>query len=212
MTATPAQRLAHLRAFLAEQGADACLIPSADPHLSEYLPEHWQGRAWLSGFTGSAGLLLVTRQAAGVWTDSRYWEQATQELAGSGIDLMKQVASQPQAHLQWLADQVPEGGTVLVDGQVLSLGAAAALRRALEPKGIQLRTDLDPLATIWTGRPALPAAPIYVHAAPHAPQPRSAKLAQVRQAMVEADTAWHFISSLDDIAWLLNLLHKVDAY
>ncbi len=205
MTATSAQRLARLRAFLAEQGADACLIPSADPHLSEYLPEYWQGRAWLSGFTGSAGLLLVTRDAAGVWTDSRYWEQAARELDGSGIALMKQVASQPQAHLHWLAEQVPAGGTVLVDGQVLSLGAAAALRRALEPKQIRLRTDRDPLAAIWSDRPGLPVAPVFAHAAPFAPQPRSAKLAQVRQAMAEAGADWHFISSLDDIAWLLNL-------
>ncbi|MDR6356669.1 Xaa-Pro aminopeptidase [Pseudomonas psychrotolerans] len=205
MTATPAQRLARLRAFLAEQGADACLIPSADPHLSEYLPEYWQGRAWLSGFTGSAGLLLVTHDAAGVWTDSRYWEQATRELAGSGIDMMKQVASQPQAHLHWLAAQVPAGGTVLVDGQVLSLGAAAALRQVLEPKNIQLRTERDPLAAIWSERPELPTAPVFVHAPPFAPQSRTAKFAQVRQVMAEAGADWHFISSLDDIAWLLNL-------
>ncbi|TWI57360.1 Xaa-Pro aminopeptidase [Pseudomonas duriflava] len=198
-------RLAALRRLMQEEGIDACLIPSADPHLSEYLPERWQGRQWLSGFTGSAGTLIVTLAFAGVWTDSRYWEQAEAELKDSGVALMKLVAGGMQAHIDWLAQHVPAGGTVVVDGAVLSLGTAAALQKAFTAKRITLRTDLDPLDAIWPNRPALPQAAVYEHKAPYAPVARRDKLARVREAMVEQGADWHFLSSLDDIAWLLNL-------
>jgi Xaa-Pro aminopeptidase len=198
-------RLAALRHVMHEEGVDACLIPSADPHLSEYLPERWQGRSWLSGFTGSAGTLVVARDFAGLWTDSRYWEQAEAELAGSGVELMKLVAGSMQAHIDWMAEQVPTDGTVAVDGAVLSLGAAETLRKAFAGKNISLRTNIDLIDRIWPGRPALPAAPIYAHEAPYAPVSRSEKLEQVRKAMAEQEADWHFISSLDDIAWLFNL-------
>nr|WP_312509637.1 aminopeptidase P family protein [Pseudomonas luteola] len=198
-------RLAALRQVMHEEGVDACLIPSADPHLSEYLPERWQGRSWLSGFTGSAGTLIVAKDFAGVWTDSRYWEQAQAELAGSGVELMKLVAGGMQAHIDWMAEHVPTGGTVAVDGAVLSLGAAEALRKAFADKNISLRTTIDLIDRIWPERPALPAAPVYAHEAPYAPVSRTEKLEQVRKAMAEQGADWHFISSLDDIAWLFNL-------
>lgn len=198
-------RLAALRQIMHEEGVDACLIPSADPHLSEYLPERWQGRSWLSGFTGSAGTLIVAKDFAGVWTDSRYWEQAQAELAGSGVELMKLVAGGMQAHIDWMAEHVPTGGTVAVDGAVLSLGAAEALRKAFADKNISLRTTIDLIDRIWPERPALPAAPVYAHEAPYAPVSRTEKLEQVRKAMAEQGADWHFISSLDDIAWLFNL-------
>ncbi|WP_407362731.1 aminopeptidase P family protein [Pseudomonas luteola] len=198
-------RLAALRQVMHEEGIDACLIPSADPHLSEYLPERWQGRSWLSGFTGSAGTLIVAKDFAGVWTDSRYWEQAQAELAGSGVELMKLVAGGMQAHIDWMAEHVPTGGAVAVDGAVLSLGAAEALRKAFADKNISLRTTIDLIDRIWPERPALPAAPVYAHEAPYAPVSRTEKLEQVRKAMAEQGADWHFISSLDDIAWLFNL-------
>ncbi|MCW5634188.1 MAG: aminopeptidase P family protein [Rubrivivax sp.] len=198
-------RLTQLREVLAREGFDALLVPSADPHLSEYLPGRWQGREWLSGFTGSMGTLVVGQRAAALFADSRYWEQAERELAGSGIELVRIVTAAAPAHLDWLVEQVPRGGTVAVDGQVLGLAAAQALKARLEAAGIRLVTDRDPLDAIWPDRPALPTAPVYTHQAPHAPRSRADKLALVREAMVRHGATHHFVSTVDDIAWITNL-------
>ncbi|MDZ5461258.1 aminopeptidase P family protein [Azohydromonas lata] len=198
-------RLQRLRQALRQRTLDALLVPSSDPHLSEYLPERWQGRQWLSGFTGSMGTLVVAADAAALFADSRYWDQAERELAGSGIELVKIPTGAISHVAEWLARVLPRGATLAADGSVLGLATAQALRGALEPLGIALRTDADVLADIWPDRPALPAAPVYEHAAPHATVPRADKLAQVRQAMARRGAALHFISSVDDVAWLLNL-------
>jgi Xaa-Pro aminopeptidase len=202
---TPAERLERLRVVLREQGLAACVVPSSDPHLSEYLPQRWQGRSWLSGFTGSVGTLVVTATFAGLWVDSRYWVQAEAQLAGSGIELMKIRAGEVQPHADWLAANLPHGAKVAVDGSVLGMAAARALQGALAVRGIALVTDIDPLETIWLDRPGLPPAPVFAHQAPFAPHARAQKLAQVRSAMQAHGANWHFISTLDDIAWLLNL-------
>ncbi|MEX3789921.1 aminopeptidase P family protein [Paraburkholderia sp. BR14374] len=205
-TSSIPERLASLRAAMAREGIAAYLVPSADPHLSEYLPGRWQGRQWLSGFTGSAGTLIVTADFAGVWTDSRYWEQATAQLAGTGVELMKMTGGQlTTPHFEWLAQNVVSGGTVGVDGAVLGVAAARALSAALNARGVQLRTDIDLFEAIWTQRPALPADAVFEHAAPQAGVARADKLAQVRRAMADKGAQWHFISTLDDLAWLLNL-------
>lgn len=198
-------RIERTRDALAAVGAHALLVPSADPHLSEYLPERWQGRQWLSGFTGSMGTLVVTVDRAALFADSRYWEQAEAELQGSGIALERIPTGNASAHIDWLAAQVPAGASVVVDGQVLGLAAAKALRAALEPKGVTLRTDLDLLEQIWPDRPALPAAPVSEHPQPYAAVPRSAKLATLREAMAAAGATQHFVSTVDDIAWITNL-------
>ena len=198
-------RLAQLRDEMARRGVDALLVPSSDPHLSEYLPARWQGRVWLSGFTGSMGTLVVGRQRAALFADSRYWVQAEAELQGTGIELVRIHSAASPAHLDWLAEQVPRGGSVAVDGQVLGLAAAQALKARLDAAGIQLRTTPDLLDAIWPERPALPAQPVYVHAAPHAPRTRADKLALVREAMARHGATQHFISTVDDIAWLSNL-------
>ncbi len=198
-------RLAQLREEMARRGIDALLVPSSDPHLSEYLPERWQGRVWLSGFTGSMATLVVGSQRAALFADSRYWVQADAELQGSGIELVRIHSAASPAHLDWLVERVPHGGTVAVDGQVLGLSAAQALSARLEAAGIVLRTAPDVLDAIWPERPALPAQPVYAHQAPHAPRPRAAKLALVREAMARHGATHHFISTVDDIAWLTNL-------
>ncbi|WP_414450439.1 aminopeptidase P family protein [Burkholderia sp. 22PA0099] len=199
-------RIALLRGAMAREGVAACLVPSADPHLSEYLPEHWQARRWLSGFNGSVGTLVVTPEFAGLWVDSRYWVQAAAELAGTGIELMKMTGGQQtQPHVEWLAEHVPAGATVGVDGAVLGVGAARALSAALAARGVALRTDLDLLDAIWPERPALPVEPVFEHVAPHAHTRRADKLAQVREAMRASGANAHLISTLDDIAWLFNL-------
>jgi Xaa-Pro aminopeptidase len=198
-------RIEHVQDALRRHGFAAVLVPSSDPHLSEYLPERWQGRQWLSGFTGSMGTLVVTRERAAVFADSRYWTQAEKELAGTGIDLVKIATGNATQPVEWLASQVKAGDTVAVDGSVLGLAAAQVLQAALEKAGAKLRTDFDVLAEVWPDRPDLPTAPIYEHRAPQAPLARATKLAQVREAFVRQGATHHFISTVDDIAWLFNL-------
>jgi Xaa-Pro aminopeptidase len=198
-------RIEKVRDALKANGLAGVLVPSSDPHLSEYLPERWQGREWLSGFTGSMGTLAVTLDAAALFADSRYWEQAAKELAGSGIELVKIPTAAAAHHVDWLATHVARGTQVGVDGSVLGLAAAHQLRSRLEQGGVQLRTDFDVLAHIWPERPGLPADPVYEHRAPHAPLARASKLAQLREAMLRHGATHHFISTVDDIAWLFNL-------
>ncbi|KVH68888.1 aminopeptidase P family protein [Burkholderia cepacia] len=199
-------RLALLRGAMARENLAAYLVPSADPHLSEYLPERWQARRWLSGFTGSVGTLVVTEDFAGLWVDSRYWVQADAELAGTGVQLMKMTGGQQSApHVDWLAQNVAAGTTVGVDGAVLGVAAARGLTAALNARGIALRTDLDLLDAIWPERPGLPGDAVFEHAAPQADTTRASKLAEVRRAMRAQGAQWHFVSTLDDLAWLFNL-------
>jgi Xaa-Pro aminopeptidase len=208
MTASPevfAQRIASAQSTLTELGLAACLVPSSDPHLSEYLPARWQGREWLSGFTGSMGTLVVTQNRAALFADSRYWTQAETELAHTGIELVKIDTGASTHHVQWLAQNTGAGKVVGVDGAVLGLAAAQQLRDVLAKVGATVRTDVDLFAHIWPDRASLPLAPVYEHDAAFASAPRGAKLAQVRAAMALAGASHHFISTVDDIAWLFNL-------
>ncbi len=205
-------RIARVREALARHGAQALLVPSADPHLSEYLPGRWQGREWLSGFTGSMGTLAVTGEAAALFADSRYWEQAGAQLAGSGVALVKIPTGAASHHIDWLTQQLQAGQTVMVDGQVLGLAAAQHLRAALERAGVVLRTDADLLAEVWPDRPALPTAKVYAHAPPQAVDGRADRLARVREAMARQGASHHFVSTVDDIAWITNLRGADVAY
>ncbi|MBC3387765.1 aminopeptidase P family protein [Pseudomonas sp. SWRI179] len=198
------QRLARIRQLMSREGVHALLVPSADPHLSEYLPGYWQGRQWLSGFHGSVGTLIVTGSFAGVWADSRYWEQATKELEGSGIELVKLIPGQP-GPLDWLAEQTPEGAVVAVDGAVMAVASARTLGGKLAERGARLRTDIDLLKEVWDDRPSLPDQPVYAHLPPQATASRVEKLAKLRESLQERGADWHFIATLDDIAWLFNL-------
>lgn len=204
-TTSTASRIERLRRVLAAENLAAALLPTADPHLSEYLPPRWQSRQWLSGFTGSAATLVVGRDEAALFTDSRYWDQAQAELAGSGIELVRLGTAEAPEPPAWLCSRLQRGDTVAVDGQVLSLSSAARLRGALEVAGIGLRTDIDPVDAIWPDRPGLPQAPIFEHLPPHAATPRADKLRLLRQAMQRHAASHHAISTLDDIAWLFNL-------
>jgi len=199
------ERIERVREALARQGAHALLVPSADPHLSEYLPARWQGRQWLSGFTGSMGTLVVTLDRAALFADSRYWGQAERELAGSGIDLEKIPSGSSALHIDWIARQLARSQTLMVDGEVLGLAAAKSLRAALDKAGIALRTDVDLLAQAWEQRPTLPVRAVYEHLPPQAVQTRAQRLAQVREAMAQHGATHHFVSSVDDIAWITNL-------
>ena len=197
-------RIESLRQTLAAQDLTAIIVPSADPHLSEYLPEYWQARLWLSGFTGSVGTLVVTADFAGLWTDSRYWVHAAEQLDGTGITLEKLAPGQPN-HIDWLAAHLAEGDSVAVDGNVLSIAEQDRLLDAFEANDITLITERELLTEVWTDRPALPAASLYVHDAQFLAQSAIDKLAAVRAGMAEAGATYHLLSSLDDIAWLTNL-------
>ncbi|WP_049621448.1 aminopeptidase P family protein [Frateuria defendens] len=204
--ATPVpSRLAALRQAMHRHGIAACLVPTADPHLSEYLPRHWAAREWLSGFTGSAGLLLVTATEAGLWTDSRYFAQAERELADSGIALMKQRSAAVPEHIHWLQPHLKRGDVVAVAGDSLSVAARRQIERLLGEAGAGLRIDLDLPAAIWPERPPLPKSPVLEHAAGFAGASRADKLERLRTALRKLGATHHVVSSLDDVAWLTNL-------
>ena len=205
-------RLERVRDALAARDLAALLVPSSDPHLSEYLPERWQGRVWLSGFTGSMATLVVTTDKAALFADSRYWVQAEAELRGSGIELVKIPTGAATHHIDWLAGNVGRGGTVAVDGQVIGLAAAQALRAGLDKAGVVLRTDADLLAEVWSDRASLPRAAVYAHRAPQAATARTAKLALLREAMARQGATHHFVSTVDDVAWITNLRGADVAY
>ena len=202
--ATIQQRIADLRTVLAKQDLSAVIVPTADPHLSEYLPEYWQTREWLSGFTGSAGTLVVTADFAGLWADSRYWVHAADELAETGIELQK-LAPNQLSPSEWLAEQLSEGDSVAVDGNVLSITEQDKLLEAFEANDITLITDRDVISEVWVDRPALPTAQLYAHQDKFLSQSATEKLSAVRAGIMETGASHHLLSSLDDIAWLTNL-------
>lgn len=211
-TAPARLRIARLREVMAANHVDAVLVPSSDPHLSEYLPGRWQGREWFSGFTGSMGTLVVTIGEAALFADSRYWTQAEAELQGSGIELVRIPTGAATHHLDWIAAHVKPGQAIAVDGQVLGLAAAQQLRATTERAGIRLLSNVDLLDAAWAERPGLPTAAVYEHTGPQAPVGRPAKLALVREAMARHGATHHFVSTVDDIAWITNLRGADVAY
>ena len=195
--------LSALREAMKAQGLDALVIPSADPHLSEYLPAHWQARRELSGFTGSVGTFVVTADEAGVWVDSRYWEQATKQLAGSGIELQK--SGQVPPYNEWLAANLPENAAVGIPSDMVSLTGKRTLAQSLTAKNIRIEHPDDLLDQVWTSRPAIPAETVFIHDPAYVSETAAEKLARVRAVMAEKGADYHLVSSLDDIAWLTNL-------
>ncbi|MGO3742751.1 M24 family metallopeptidase [Kerstersia sp.] len=197
------QRLEAFRHALTQTGCQAGLVLTSDPHLSEYLPGYWQVREWLSGFTGSAGNLLVTQQEAALWADSRYWEQAEAQLAGTGITLMRLGGGAP-GMADWLAEQ-GSTGCLAVDGRTLSLTFWRRMESDLAARGWRLQVDFEGVSQAWEQRPALPVSQVVEHDLAWAIESREEKLDRVRAAMRKQGADWHLLSTLDDIAWLFNL-------
>ncbi|MCY1035971.1 aminopeptidase P family protein [Corallococcus sp. BB11-1] len=197
------ERIARLRQVMRTRDVAAVWVPSSDPHLSEYQPGRWKGREWMSGFTGSMGTLVVTADFAGLWVDNRYWEQADAQLSGTGIATVRTTNAPGLPFIDWLAANVAPGQAVAVDGAVLGLGQARAASSLLTAKGVTLRTDLDVVGEAWPNRPEMPAAPVYAHDL--APMSRADKLQALREELGRLGVTHHFISTLDDIAWLTNL-------
>ncbi len=202
---SPVQKIAALRRLMAEKGLAAYVIPATDPHASEYLPEHWKTLFWASGFTGSAGTLVVTPDFAGLWTDSRYFIQAEQQLAGSGIELVKLVIPHTTEFVGWLADTLPEGAVVGFDGDLLSRLWHQQLEAGTRPRGIRLNPHADLVSPLWPDRPALPAEPVFEFPVKFAGASRPEKLARIRERLVAKKATHTVLSSLDDIAWTFNL-------
>lgn len=199
------ERLGALRMQMKQESVDATIVPQADPHMSEYLADHWQARRWFSGFTGSAGDLVVTADKAYLWTDSRYFLQAASQLDGTEIQLMKDGLPDTPSIDHFLAVNLSAGQTVGIDGTLFSSVRAEALRAELESHLLKLVTNFAPFDVLWTERPALPQGKIFVHDPKYAGQTASKKITDVLAALPALQASSQFISALDEIAWLLNI-------
>ena len=199
------EKLAAIREAMKVQGIDGYIIPSSDPHISEYLPERYKCIAWASGFTGSAGTLAITQDFAGLWTDSRYFVQAAEQLAGTGFELVKLKAQGAAEYADWLGEQLSAGAKVAFDGNLASLLVAQSVQHTLEPLEIKVDGHVDLLSSLWEGRPALPKAQAYLLDENITGQSTVSKIEAVRAELKKNRTEAHLISSLDDLAWLLNI-------
>lgn len=200
-----ARRISELRAAMKERGLHAYIVPSSDPHQSEYVAERWQARQWLSGFTGSAGTLIVTADFAGLWTDSRYFLQGESQLEGSGIELMKLKVPHTPEYLEWLAENLPQGGLLGFDGQVVALQQVGMWRRHLQGREVELEPRYDLISEIWTDRPPPPASEVSDFPEEMAGESRIARLDKLRKWMDQEGLDRYLLVALDEIAWLLNI-------
>lgn len=201
------QRLESLREVMRREHLSAFIFPSTDAHQSEYVADHWQGRTWISGFNGSAGTAVVTMKSAALWTDSRYFLAAEEQLKGTEFQLMKQKIEGTPTISEWLAQELQgENAEVGLDGMVNSyhetMGLIADLRKS---GGITVRTNFDPLGLIWTDRPAIPANPVEIQPMKFAGESVASKISRIRTALRQRHADGMLISALDDIAWTLNL-------
>jgi len=197
-------RLALLREAMKQQGISACIIPGTDPHAGEYIAEYWKERQWISGFDGSAGTAVVTLNGAGLWTDSRYFLHAAEQLEGTGIELMKQGLPETLEILPWLATQLKAGEKVGVNSQMFSLNGYASMKTELKMNELEL-VSIDLPAKVWTDRPSLPLNPFFVFDTQYAGKSTTEKLTLVRAEMKKAHAEVFVVSALDDIAWLFNI-------
>lgn len=198
-------KIEQLRAIMASNGIAAYIAPSSDPHLSEYLPDCWKFRAWLSGFTGSAGTLVVTANAAALWTDSRYFLQAEQELDGTGIELCKMGLTNTPSIEDWLSEYLEKNQTVGFDGQLLSHTQSQTLISSLKNKGLKTNPKIDIINDVWNNRPAMPNRKAFDYELRYAGQTISEKLTVIRQELENCKANACILSALDEVAWAFNI-------
>lgn len=199
------ERIAKLRALMAEKGIDAYVVPTADFHQSEYVGEHFKARKYITGFSGSYGTAVICQDDAGLWTDGRYFFQATYELEGSGVRLMKMFVGDTPSVTEYLADKIPEGGKVGFDGRVLSMDEGKEYEDALSPKNISIDYEEDLIDQIWEDRPPLSDKPAFFLEEKYSGESSAHKLERVRKIMKDNGATVHIIASLDDTGWLLNV-------
>lgn len=208
MNETICKRVEALREVMRREGIDAFVFPSTDPHNGEYVPVHWEGRKWISGFDGSAGTAVVTMDDAALWTDSRYFLAAEEQLRGTGFSLMKERIEGTPSISRWLGMKLSavKSPVVGVDGAVNTAASVENMITELRAEGgITVRTNLDPLDIIWTDRPPVPQDKAVIHPLEYAGEPCHEKLARIRQALKERHACGMLAAALDDIAWTLNL-------
>ena len=198
-------RITALRDFMSQNGISAFIVPSTDPHSGEYVPAHWESRKWLSGFSGSAGTVVVTKDNAGLWTDSRYFIQAEEQLEGTGIQLFKDRLPETPSISEWLGSVLNKGEKVGIDGWVNSMQEAAGLRKELQTYGLELTLVEDPFQYIWNDRPTLPQTPVFIHGLEYAGVSCSEKISKIKESIKSKGATSIILSSLDEIAWTLNL-------
>lgn len=201
---TVPEKLEKLRELMRNQHVDALIVMSADPHMSEYLPDYWKARQWLSGFSGSVGTLVVTQKFAGLWADGRYWVQAEQQLIGSGFDLQKLTSDESSTHLAWIEKNLQSESVIVVNGHTLSIQQFKALEHTARVNNYKLETQQDLVGEIWVDRPELPSEKIHLMPEGLNALSRKEKIQAIRESLANKNIAGHFISSLDDIAWVLN--------
>lgn len=196
------EKLEALRNLMRQEGIDAFITPSTDPHSGEYVPERWKSRRWISGFTGSAGTAVVTLDKAALWTDSRYFIQAAEQLEGTGFLLMKEKIEGTPSVAEWLGSTLPAGSIVAVDGWVNTASEVEELENELKAYGLTLRTDIDPYNTIWTDRPAIPQSKAFIQELEFAGESAASKIERIRK---EIGNNAIVLSMLEEVAWTLNL-------
>ena len=203
-----AERLASLREVMREERLAAFIFPSTDPHNGEYVPDHWKSREWISGFSGSAGTAVVTMHSAALWTDSRYFIAAKEQLEGTEYVLMKERINGTPSIAEWIAHEISEGRSteVGIDGTCCSVSYVRQLKEELHGNGgLTLRINLDPMARIWKDRPEIPLGPAVVHRKEWAGEDVTSKIDRIRRALIRNHAVGMLVSSLDDIAWTLNI-------
>lgn len=199
------ENLEALRNMMRKNHVDAVIIPGTDPHQSEYISAHWKLRDWVTGFTGSNGTAAITLDDAGLWTDSRYFLQAEMELEGSGIVMYKEDGANDPTVTEWLSEHMEEGGVLAVNGKLFSIVQASRFEAFCGENGLQFATDFDPFPEIYTARPELPDAPVFVHGEEYAGESAADKIAGVLAAAGKHGADAVLLSALDEIAWTFNI-------
>ncbi len=199
------EKIAQLRSLMQARQMDAWIVPSVDPHQSEYPADCWKARAWISGFSGSAGTVVVTREKAGLWVDPRYHIRAEQELKGSGIEAFKMGLPGVPSYVAWLAQEMKAGAVIGLDGSLFSAAEMAKLGHALRDQSITFAYQDDLVGQLWQDRPEMPAGPVTLYGIEFAGKRAASKIAHIRQKLGEQKAGATLISTLDDIAWTLNL-------
>lgn len=200
------QRIEDLRELMRREHLAACIFPSTDPHQGEYIPDHWKGREFISGFNGSAGTAVITLHSAALWTDSRYFIAAAEQLKGTEYQLMKLKIEGTPTIAEWLARECGAGAEVCIDGWCSSASAVRELIADLRHEGgITVRTNLDPLKQIWRNRPVIPENPVEIYPLKYAGEPARGKMTRIREALRQLHADGMLMAALDDIAWTLNL-------
>jgi len=198
-------KIQNLRQLMQTEQIHACIIPTTDPHISEYTPDRWKTRAWISGFTGSAGTVVITKDKAGLWTDSRYFLQAEEQLRDSGIDLYKEGLSETAAFSDWIVSELSAGDCVGIDGEVYAASEAKSLIEFFTEKNLNIRTDFTPYDSLWENRPALPALPAFILPESFAGKSCRDKIKEVLAETDKNQANITILAALDAIAWLFNI-------